>query len=434
MQGGRCCLRRDSFLYSFLHPFLREDTVLFANQQMSILPEDDSARERVGLALLLAFFALSCLPAFLTTLQDNLYTFQAASWLEGKLDINERGTDVAFFKGKLYVPFPPFPAVFLVPMVYLWGESGTNPIHVTLLLTVINLVLLRSILRRCGQTGSPLVWLAAAVLCGTGYWTEAILSSGVWAFAHIVAVTALLLALNESLGCGRGWLIGLCLAAAFLSRQLTLFSSLYFCVALWIREEDSHSRRIFNQFGLWVTVSLGVGIYLVYNWARFGDPFETGYGLLSLSGGLQARFEKYGLFSPVYIPFNFVWFFLQGYQLVFVGEDYLSFGGASPYGTSITFASPFLFLAFMAQWRRSLLWAAWTSIAIILVVFLCYYNNGWVQLNTQRFSLDFIPLMVPLLALGYQRVTPKVWKGLILYSVILNLITVILSCWFPLLG
>jgi hypothetical protein len=367
----------------------------------------------------------------LTQPQENLYTHQAAAWLGGRLNIDERSTDVAFYQGKLFVPFPPFPAVLLVPFVYCFGVEKTSPLLVAVFLAGMNLLLLRSILSKLEQTGTRLLWLAAAIICGTGYWTETILSSGVWAFAHIVAVTALLCALNESFRRGRGWVIGICIGAAFLSRQLTVISSLFFCVAIWVRDGDTKTRRILNQMGLWSTLCLAVGTYLIYNWARFDDPFQTGYGLIPLTGGLRNRFENYGLFSPVYIPFNLTWFFLQGFQVFFGGDAQLDFTGVSLYGTSITFASPFLFLAFAGEWKRPLLWAVWLSTAIIFGTFMCYYNNGWVQLNTQRFSLDFIPLLVPLLALGCQRISPVLWKGLIAYSVGLNVLTVFLQFWLP---
>jgi hypothetical protein len=388
----------------------------------------------MGLLILFFVFVLSCYPVLDQEEHDNLYSHQAASWLEGKLDLAQPGTDVALYKEKLYVPFPPFPAVLLVPFVYCFGEERASPLLVAVFLTGINLLLLRSILRKIEQTGSRLVWLVAAIICGTGYWTETILCSGVWAFAHIVAVTALLSALNESLGRGRGWLVGICLGAAFLSRQLTVFCALFFCVALWVRDGDPRTRRILNQVGFGSTLCLAVGTYLIYNWARFDDPFQTGYGLIPLTGGLQNRFVNYGLFSPVYIPFNLTWFFLQGFQVFFGGDAHLNLAGVSSYGTSITFASPFLFLTFKAEWKRPLLWGVWLSTTIIFGIFMCYYNNGWVQLNTQRFSLDFIPLLVPLLAFGCQRVSPVLWKGLIAYSVGLNVLTVFLQFWLPYLG
>lgn len=394
-------------------------------------PLEGSIRERIGLLLLFLLFVLGCYPTLDLKVQDNLYTQQAASWLKGRMDIDLPGTDVVQFGERLFVPFPPFPSVLLLPFVFFLGEEGTSPVLVVVLLTAINLVLIRSLVRRCQPGGTQLVWIVAAFVCGTGYWTEAVLSSGVWALAHMAAVTALFFALSEVLGRGRGWLVGIGLGAAFLSRQLTLFSIFFLCVALWLRKEDSRSRRVFNQVGLWTATGLSVGIYLIYNWARFEDPFQTGYELIETTGGLKERLDMYGLFSPVYIPFNLTWFFLQGFQVVFTGSTYTQIGGVSPYGTAMTFASPFLFLAFMAKWERPLLWAAWFSTAIIFGIFMCYYNNGWVQFNTQRFSLDFIPLMVPLVALGCQQVRPVIWKGLIAYSVGLNILTVLLQFWLP---
>ena len=49
-----------------------------------------------------------------------------------------------------------------------------------------------------------------------------------------------------------------------------------------------------------------------------------------------------------------------------------------------------------------------------------YYNNGWWQINAQRFSLDFVPVLMVLTALGAKQGLGPYWKGAILWSLFLN--------------
>ena len=66
-------------------------------------------------------------------------------------------------------------------------------------------------------------------------------------------------------------------------------------------------------------------------------------------------------------------------------------------GASRRGPGPFVRAAFCAR-RDRLVWAAWAVVALTAFVTLFYYNNGWVQFNAQRFTLDFWPvLLIPLI-------------------------------------
>ena len=56
---------------------------------------------------------------------------------------------------------------------------------------------------------------------------------------------------------------------------------------------------------------------------------------------------------------------------------------------------------------------------------LLFYNNGWVQVNTQRFALDYLPIVIFLVALGIQRSGGRWWKFAIAYAVILNFLGIV---------
>lgn len=348
---------------------------------------------------------------------------------EGRLDISVPLHDTANKNGKIYVIYPPFPLLLLFPFVALTGLK-TQVTLVALLISLASLVLLARIFIKLEVESRYIPWLLLAFFLGTGYWISLRTSLGVAFFAHIASVFAMLLALNETLGRGRALLAGLFLGASFLSRQLMIYFALFIFAALWIKSKEKPLKeRLYTGLRFGIGFGSCVVIYLIYNWLRFGNIFDTGYAYLNLGHFLNSRVDRYGLFHIAYIPFNFICMFLQGFHINFGGEMDLMIDESwplDPFGTAITVASPFIFFALWAKWNRGLSITAWISILACLVHQLMYYNNGWVQYNTQRFSMDFFPLLIILVALGIKHIPPRIWKPLILYSVALNAFTLLL--------
>jgi len=382
-------------------------------------------RIKTMLFLLLVLIVISSLLPPVRTYDEgrNLYLDQARSFLQGRLDIPDYYRDVATYHGRHFVPFPPFPAVLLLPFATLPDFTAPEVIVIGALLSVIGVITMRSLLDKLSQGKDLLPWAVAALFLGTGYWMCLVRSSGVWFFAHIVAVTALLLAINEALGRGRGILVGLLLGMAFLSRQMTIFSAIFLALVLWNNTHFVEPRRkALNLLGFLIAVFLCIDIYLAYNGARFSGMFDTGYSYITLHGFLKERVINYGLFHPAYVPFNFIHLFLQGFHISFSGATYLGGMDMDNFGTALPLASPFIFAAFWARWKKSLLWGAWLTIALTLVCTLFYYNNGWLQYNAQRFTLDFLPVLMVLVVLGVGRVGEGLWKAAVVYAVGLNVI------------
>ena len=180
--------------------------------------------------------------------------------------------------------------------------------------------------------------------------------------------------------------------------------------------------RVKNMIGFVLSLCLCIAIYLAFNQARFGSLFDTGYLYLDLGGFLKSRFERFGLFHPAYVPFNFFYMFFQGphiefHNLIPIGMD--------PFGTSLIFASPFVLFAFFAKWNRLLILSAWCSIGLTLLHMLFYYNNGFAQWNAQRFTLDFLSILILLVAMSSQHVNKNIFRISIVYSVFLNIMALI---------
>ncbi len=376
----------------------------------------------------LSLFALSMISPVLNSDSNrlNLYVHQARAFLEGRLDITntidekDNIQDTSLSGGKRYVAFPPFPAVLLIPFVALF--EGANTVLIALLLTVTNVYLFLTILRKLEVPGQDAIWLCIALFLGTAYWMTIKGSDQVTYFAHIVCVSLVITAIRESLFKSRGWLIGICLGCAFLSRQMTLYTLFFFVPLIWFYgRQMAPKMKVFNISVLLVVFGLCVLCYLYYNSLRFDDPFDTGYSHMSINAVLSDRVEKYGNFHAAYLPFNFVYMFFQGPHLIF--EHHLRPSIMDPYGTSITFASPFVFGIFWAKGKKELIYGAGLAIALAMMHILMYYNNGWVQLNAQRFTLDFILIVMFLLALSIKQLQKKIFYAAIAYAVTLNLLS-----------
>lgn len=182
-------------------------------------------------------------------------------------------------------------------------------------------------------------------------------------------------------------------------------------------------RQWFQVAGVLFGFGLCALAYLAYNAARFQGPFDTGYAYIPLGDYLQARVEKYGLFHPAYLPFNFISMFLEGPHFVFSAPRQLQPVAVDGVGTSLTIASPFVFVALAARGSGTSVpvRAAWASVLLALAHMLLYYNNGYVQLNAHRFCLDFLPVLMVLIALGAKRIPEERWKPLVAWAVGLNL-------------
>ena len=370
-------------------------------------------------ALLVGAGVLLCLCSTQWSRTDgraNLYVWQADAWLHGRTDLPYKFIDVALWHGRAYVPFPPFPSLLVLPLVALLGVVKTNTLPVTLLLALVSGEALWRIGERLDVARERRLWLVVAMLLGTGYANTLLFGGSVWFFAHAVSFCCLLLAVAESLGRQRGWLLGLLIGASFLSRQMTGFALLLPLAFLWPRRGA--------LVGLLGAFGACVAVYLWYNALRFDSPLSTGYNLLELQGPLKAKAAQYGLFHPAFIPFNLAYLLLQGPHLVFGGPENLRVLGADAYGTALPLASPFLLAACGARASGIVttrpLRALGIATLLMVIPTLLYYNNGYQQVNCQRFTLDFLPLLVIPLALGQSRLAELPWRALVLWSVLLN--------------
>ena len=130
-----------------------------------------------------------------------------------------------------------------------------------------------------------------------------------------------------------------------------------------------------------------------YNVLRFGDPFQTGYRLLSYATPNAVALAKGGFFNFQYLPVHLHTMFLQFPE--WIGRP--PFFKPSPWGMSLLLTSPVIVrLAMTSVDRRR--WLAWGAlIATLAVPMVFYFSNGWVQFG-YRYSLDWWVFALVLLA------------------------------------
>jgi hypothetical protein len=326
------------------------------------------------------------------------------AWLPGALGPN----DVIVVDGHYYVPFAPFPAIALMPLVALIGpvtadqvESGINAT-----LAAAGVGLCWWLLGRIGvRRLVDRFWLVVLF----GFSTQILwvtTRGGVWHTGHLVATILTFACLIELWGRQRAWLIGLLAGAAFLTRAPLAFAVPFYALMLEPRVRTVTAEVVGGYVARartwpwrsWLWLGLGVlpsiAFFFFYNQVRFGTPFESGYALATLPGFLEAQREQ-GLFSIVHVPMNLDYLFIHLPRLIpnppFFRPDTL--------GMSVFLTSPGLLFALRADWRLPRAWWLAGAAIAVLIPTLLYYGGGWLQYG-YRYFLDSVPFVMALCGLA----------------------------------
>lgn len=298
-------------------------------------------------------------------------------------------------EGGWYSPFPPMPAIVLVPFVVIFGPGFDQGIA-TALFGGANVALVWLLLRRSGVAFGPAGWLTAAFGIGSVHWWVAGTGT-VWLHAQVVAVFFALLALN--LAIGRRWplLAGVLLGCAAASRlpvgltlplYLALFLRLPFPPRL--RMPPAHDLR--DGALLVAGVAIPALVVAAYNLARFGTPFEFGYGLIP--GVLDEPWYAKGVLSIEYVPRHLHLIFMRGFDYV----DAFPWFRPNWSGASLVLTMPILLWLVNARSRSPVVAYGWIAVVLGLAPDLLHGAPGFAQFG-YRFVLDVLPIM--LLMLGW---------------------------------
>jgi hypothetical protein len=362
---------------------------------------------------------------------DNHFVHLAHSFLEGQLGVVGNrppgDNDWALYKGTWYVSFPPFPALVIMPAVAIWGLATRDALFWALLAGVAP-ALLFVLLRRLSERGDSdrstreNLLLTALFSFGTVYFFVAV-QGAVWFAAQVVASSLLVLYLLAGFDCRRPLLAGLCLGLLWATRPniLLLGWPLFLVEALQAHRRpdapplDDASHPLVRAWhwlkgvqlapvvraGLWfaLPIALIAGLQLWFNHARFDDPFVFGHEYLQIRW--QQRIEEWGLFNFHYLSKNLA-VFLASLPWTSDRPPYVTI---SLHGLALWFTTPnLLWLLWPKRFDARMVGLALSAFGIALLD-LCYQNSGWIQFG-YRFALDYMPLLIVLLALGKRRFGP----------------------------
>jgi len=445
----------------------------------------------VGIGLTVAALAI-----YLTTRTERFYdhfVWQAAAFLEGQAAIRYPvlggggSLGNAYFQDVLPVattdgvargllPFPPLPAVFLLPFVAVWGLA-TDDQRLFTALAAVDVAICWWMLGRLDVRVAIRAATTTFFAFGTVFWYSAQLAT-TWYQAHIVAIGLTMLACGVALGgdpraddddpaatdaasaataAGRPWyapewrqlVAGLLFGLACTARIPVLMAAPFL---LLVGPGGSAWRR-----GWWAGIgaAIPVGLLLAYNLASSGQLVQPAYDYLyrvETAGYPTLGYHPdWAIEDPRYLPPNLGIMLLRPPEILpdrlpdalgYYDTPVCTEPGAtrglfdpgcplavpSDIGMSLLLVSPAFLLAFavVGRFGRSRL-VTGSVLAILLVALLnlMHFSQGWVQFG-YRFSNDFAPFALILVALGFERLAARhrwgmpLGMGLVVVSIAVN--------------
>ncbi|HDS45513.1 MAG TPA: hypothetical protein ENN68_05405 [Methanomicrobia archaeon] len=336
-------------------------------------------------------------------LHGRLYLLDPPSWLN----------ELVPYDGRYYVVYPPLPAVLMMPLVALVG-TGLNQTLVSIFIGSLSVVLAcvvaRDVLGK-DQKGAAPIWAAVLFGFGTIFWYLTSVGSA-WYLAHVTAVFFLFLAIHEALTKRRPFVTGLLVGASYWCRLPTILTLAFFAVLIGLTYRRDSAQMPGQILKLVAGASVFVGLNMLYNYVRFGTPFDVGYWLIP--GVVDEPWFNQGLFSLSYIHCNLETIFFA--RPVFTSEP--------PYvlppwtGMAIWVTTPAFIYALRSKRTEALTWASWLAILAVASVLFTRGCTGWGF--GYRYAMDFYPFLFLLTVKGMGEQLRWHHRALILLSVLVN--------------
>lgn len=318
-----------------------------------------------------------------------------------------------------YMSFPPLPTLLMLPSAAIAGRAG-NDVIPTILIAALILPLALLVLRRLvdarlsQRTLRDDLWLVAMLAFGSVLLFSAVQGT-VWYTAHVVGVALTLVYAWASIEAKRPIVAGIALGAAALTRTPMAFMFPLFVLEAYRMAQPGprwrQASRSLIRFALPIIAFAIAG--MTYNAVRFGAPTEFGHTYLEVRQ--QAQIEQWGLMSYHYLARNLA----VAFTLLPEWVGHAPWIQISGHGLALWLTTPLLAYVLWPHDRPAIHRALWMTIVLVALPSLFYQNTGWFQFG-YRFSLDYMPFLVMLIAIGARPIALTA-KWLITFGILVNL-------------
>jgi len=200
------------------------------------------------------------------------------------------------------------------------------------------------------------------------------------------------------------WVAGVGLVVAALSRQMT---SAYLIPLACLALSGVKPGKRWTQVAVLLPVAaVIIAVPCISNALKFGNPLDSGYMYVYADRPedlLSRDARAHGIFSAHYVPRNLYYSnlgFPRAYRIEMAGETEVHLR-PNRMGTGIWWTTPLL-LWFFVDFRRMVrdpLHRAWLlGAAAVYGGLLFYHSTGYEQRGFNRYSLDFVPVLMALIA------------------------------------
>lgn len=237
------------------------------------------------------------------------YRLQAQAWLNGQLDLGKDypWLELAIYKDKYFVSFPPFPSYVLVPFCLLF-QNGNFEHWIMLFMMVIALNYAMELYRVLLKNDKNIEFYLLFLFLGNGYLFVA-LQGWVWFFAQSMCFTLSLMALAHAAK-GQGGLSLTCWACAIGCRPMV---AIYLPLIMYLILQNQKLRKeavltfLKSKWYWWVFPALILFSYLILNYMRFENAFEFGHNYLPEftrieTGQFNLSYVEHNIFELLRLP------------------------------------------------------------------------------------------------------------------------------------
>ena len=383
-------------------------------QTVSTLPRFHVARGDLifGAAVFAAYVTAVALAIGVDNANPDGMMLVAERALGGRLDSDllKGSGDIVDVGGRYFLALGPLQLLPYLPLAAVPALQGIGRYLVGLLFGLPAAWLALPLARAFGARGTDAYWIAALTAVGSLLFYVSVLGD-MYYLAHAESFLALTVFLLEWAGRRRPVVLGASLALSFLARPTTLLAAIPFGLALLWKERLRLRTVTRSLLAFSLPIAGAIALYGWFNWVRFGSPLESGYAISYLSEPSLVARRAAGIFSIGQLPEN-----LRLALLALPSSIRFPIFIPSAFGMSMLLVSPALLTAAWAGIRDRMAQVLWLAAVLVAVPVFLYYGGGYVQYGF-RYSLDFTPFLVALIAIGSRKWIGRPERLLIIASI-----------------